>query len=257
VGKTVPSFFGCCKTNPCTTGTCPPKDLKAAFLNAQPAGYAIFAGNSTVGSSTETTLPTKAPRKAHKVPVAPIAVGITIGTILCVLLVIIIFLMIRRRRQLKRHKEETHKHQLDSVDTPSPGMPQSPVQLSAEPKPAEAHPSSGPIFEMEGSPREQRTEELPVEERRAELDGTTSASATLVPSPLEGSPQEQRVSELPVKDRQAGSEGRPPVTPTLGFSSMEGPPQEQRTSDLPAEGRRTELELVSPLPSTLVPSPMR
>jgi hypothetical protein len=74
-----PPFWGCCKTNPCTTGGCPPGDLEASFL-------LIENGNPFLPGSA-----TKSPHKVGTI------VGGVIGGLVALILVFIACFKWRRK----------------------------------------------------------------------------------------------------------------------------------------------------------------
>jgi len=115
-GNANPPFFGCCKSNPCTTGACPVGDLAPAYLNAQPASYAVFvsvasASSSTTATTTATTgtadstpIITSAGNsgtvtKETKAPIVPIVIGVVVGVVVLLIAVILGFCLIKRRKR--------------------------------------------------------------------------------------------------------------------------------------------------------------
>lgn len=162
-GTTAHPFFGCCKSDPCETGTCPADDLAAAFLSNQPASYAVFESDpsTTTGPSPSMSSGSHAISKSARTNETHIVVGVVVGLLVLAVIGIIGMYLLRRRRRHKLAKG-TIISNIDPARS-SADMQRStsvlPVQGTG---PSKAFPSPMTSYELDATTQEMGRSELDV-----------------------------------------------------------------------------------------------
>ncbi|KAK4220616.1 hypothetical protein QBC38DRAFT_493865 [Podospora fimiseda] len=155
-----PPFLGCCKTNPCLSGSCPTANLVAARLSSDEKNRQAFLGEaktsttSTTSSATETGTsstvtpsstsdsntqapPAEAEKSGGLPKAAIIGIGVGLGAIL---LAIVIFFIIKRRRNTRY--QGSKEDQISAFVTGGRGAEYKPVSTFSTPEPLHMAPYS-------------------------------------------------------------------------------------------------------------------
>ncbi|KAK4635369.1 hypothetical protein CLAFUW4_00812 [Fulvia fulva] len=204
-GFTVPPFWGCCSTNPCTGTTgCPAGSLSAAFLSSNPTLAEPFLSlndtystPSSTGSSTPT--PSSTPHSSSS-NTGAIAGGVVGGVAVLAAFIFGLLWLYRRRRRVEREAKpegevsETQQTRLSELRaqagaTSYKHMPQSwqsSPSMQSHPNSSPQPPYSPPPGYSWGQPEPRHVSELPGSGIETEMDSgqtATGIAMTDLPKP--------------------------------------------------------------------------
>lgn len=97
-----PSFWGCCKSMPCATGTCPDDGLVPAFME-RPEQFNAFTSSSSESSPQPSSDKSNSDDSSSgKTSTGAIVGGVVGGVVVIIIIAIIAFVVFRRRRNNKK-----------------------------------------------------------------------------------------------------------------------------------------------------------
>ncbi|KAH7127032.1 hypothetical protein B0J11DRAFT_292448 [Dendryphion nanum] len=236
-GKTPDTFWGCCKSNPCATGSCPSENLAGAFLGT-PAQLQAYAGLQSSPS------PTASSSSGSSINVAAIAGGAAGGGVAILLLLGLLIVYIRRAKKAKTAHAELEKRQSQSPfagagaaeKRGSGGYGQHdspPMYTSPQPSPQPGH---APTFSPNSPhPQWQHQHQHHVSELPAAFPITHQNPSTTK------SPHEHRFSELPASG----------PADSHSHAQSSGAQHDHCISELPSEPVRSEQRAENAQPSEL------
>ncbi|KAK3994204.1 hypothetical protein QBC44DRAFT_357390 [Cladorrhinum sp. PSN332] len=172
---TTPPFMGCCKSNPCASGSCPTKDLAAARLSEDPDHRQVFLGETQTQLSTPSSTPTTtatssstqtsaATSQAAAIPSSTPAdtsdksgglpmgaiVGIAVGGFVILLALIIFCIISFRRNTTRNNRASAGGNQI--TDHSTGGPPHHTAQAEYKSASAFNHPSGASHMSQMYSP---------------------------------------------------------------------------------------------------------
>ncbi|KAL1304281.1 hypothetical protein AAFC00_000691 [Neodothiora populina] len=109
---TSPPFMGCCKSNPCSNGSCPSGDLAAGRLNeTNDAAYSpTIAASTAADTGMSSVSPASASSTAASTNSAGVIAGAVVGGVVGLLLILgVVFFCWRRARKAQGGHEKYHQ----------------------------------------------------------------------------------------------------------------------------------------------------